>query len=198
MLQPANFETAKSDIETKIGRKVTHSELLSSLLYPKVFADFAQKRRQYSDVSVLPTPIFFYGMSSGEETTIDIEAGKRLVVKFLTVGDPHTDGSRTIFFELNGQPRQVRVRDSSLQADEKTRRKADPSEPGHIAAPTPGLITGLFVQPGDAVKRNDKLLTLEAMKMQSTIYAPQDGKVSELLVEPGDQVEAKDLLAMLV
>ena len=198
LLQPANFETAKSDIETKIGRKVTHSELLSSLLYPKVFADFAQKRRQYSDVSVLPTPIFFYGMSSGEETTIDIEAGKRLVVKFLTVGDPHTDGSRTIFFELNGQPRQVRVRDSSLQADEKTRRKADPSEPGHIAAPTPGLITGLFVQPGDAVKRNDKLLTLEAMKMQSTIYAPQDGKVSELLVEPGDQVEAKDLLAMLV
>jgi pyruvate carboxylase len=136
-------------------------------------------------------------MRVGEETTIDIEAGKRLIVKFLAVGDPHSDGTRTIFFELNGQPRQVNVRDLALKVEVREHPKAQTGDPNQIGAPTPGLITGLFVEAGDEVKRNDKLLSLEAMKMQSTVYAPKDGKIAKLLIEPGQQVEAKDLLLVI-
>jgi pyruvate carboxylase len=196
-LPSADFEAVAAELEHKIERKPSHAETLSYILYPQVFLDYAEKRRDYADVSVLPTPVFFYGMQTAEETTVDIEPGKRLIVKFLTIGEPHTDGTRTIFFELNGQPRQVNVRDQSLKGEEKARRKAHPGSEGEVGAPTPGLITGLFVQPGDEVEKNAKLLTLEAMKMQSTVYAPSAGKVAEVLVGPGDQVEAKDLLVVI-
>jgi pyruvate carboxylase len=184
-------------LEKEIGRKVEHDQVLSYLLYPKVFLEFAKVRRSHSDVSVLPTPVFFYGMQVGQEVAVEIEEGKTLIIKFLTVGDPHPDGTRTVFFELNGQPREVNVRDQALKSEERTRPKADPSNSGHVGAPTPGLITGLFVQAGREVSRNDKLLTLEAMKMQSTIYAPRDGKIVEVLTEPGQQVDAKDLLVVM-
>ena len=196
-LAPVDFEAVAAELEHKIGRKPAHDEVLSYVLYPQVFLDYADKRRSYSDVSVLPTPVFFFGMRTGEETTIEIEPGKRLIVKYLTMGEPHPDATRTIFFELNGQPRQVTVRDASLKSEKEARRKAKPGEESEVGAPTPGLITGLFVQPGDQIEKNAKLLTLEAMKMQSTVYAPATGKVAEVLVEPGDQVEAKDLLVVL-
>jgi pyruvate carboxylase len=196
-LPPADFEALAAELEKKIERKPSHGETLSYVLYPQVFLDYAEKRRTYADVGVLPTPVFFYGMKTGEEATIEIEAGKRLIVKFLTIGEPHADGTRTIFFELNGQPRQVTVRDASLKSEEKVRRKARPGEESEVGAPTPGLITGVFIQPGDEVEKNAKLLTLEAMKMQSTVYAPAAGEVAEVLVGPGDQVEAKDLLVVL-
>jgi pyruvate carboxylase len=196
-LPPADFDEVKATLTAELGRVPDWTEVLSHLMYPQVFKDYMAKRTSYSNVSVLPTPVFFYGMKTGEEWTIDLEEGKRLVVKFLAVGDPHKDGTRTIFFELNGQPREVRVRDESLKSEEKARPKADPNAAGQVGAPTPGLVTGLFVQLGDDVKRNDKLLTLEAMKMQSTIYAPVDGKVVNVLVAPGEQVDAKDLLAVV-
>ncbi|MCB9384652.1 MAG: pyruvate carboxylase [Bryobacterales bacterium] len=196
-LPPADFDAIAAELEGKIERKPSHEEVLSYILYPQVFLDYAGKRRDYSDVGVLPTPVFFYGMQIGEETPIDIEPGKRLIVKFLTIGEPHADGTRTIFFELNGQPRQVNVRDQSLKVEEKARPKARAGVEGDVGAPTPGLITGLFVQAGDEVEKNAKLLTLEAMKMQSTVYAPAAGKVADVLVAPGDQVEAKDLLVVL-
>ncbi|MEX2301367.1 MAG: pyruvate carboxylase [Bryobacterales bacterium] len=196
-MPPADFPAVRKQLEAEIERKVSDDEVLSYLLYPDVFKQYNEKRRNYSDVGVLRTPVFFYGMKVGEETAIDIEAGKRLIVKFLAVGDPHSDGTRTIFFELNGQPRQVNVRDLALKVEVREHPKAQTSDPNQIGAPTPGLITGLFVQAGDEVKRNDKLLSLEAMKMQSTIYAPADGKIAKLLVEPGQQVEAKDLLLVI-
>ncbi len=196
-LPAADFEAVHAELEKKLSRRASNDEVLSYLLYPQVFKDYADKRRAYSDVSVLPTPVFFYGMKTAEETTIALETGKRLVVKFLTISEAHPDGTRTVFFELNGQPRQVTVRDQSLKSEEKTRRKADAVNPGHVGAPTPGLVTGLFVEPGDEVEKNAKILTLEAMKMQSTLYAPLAGKVTEVLVEPGDQVEAKDLLIVV-
>ena len=171
--------------------------MLSYLLYPQVFLDYAAKRREFADVSVLTTPVFFFGMETGGETVVEIERGKSLIIKFLAVGDPHADGTRVVFFELNGQPRQVSVRDRSLKVEEKARRKARTAEHGEVGAPTPGLITGVFVELGATVKKNEKLLALEAMKMQSTIYAPIEGKVTEILVKPGDQVEAKDLLAVI-
>ncbi len=196
-LPPADFAEVGKELTAKLEREPTQAEVLSAILYPQVFSVLAEKRAAYADVSVLPTPVFFYGMKTGEETTIEIEQGKTLVVKFLTVGEPHADGTRTIFFELNGQPREVRVRDQSLKSEEKARPKAKPNVAGHVGAPTPGLITGLFVAAGDQVKKNDKLLTLEAMKMQSTIYAPLEGKIVEVLAQPGEQVEAKDLLIVL-
>jgi pyruvate carboxylase len=196
-LPVADFDAQKMQLEKEIGRKVEHDQVLSYLLYPKVFLDFAKIRRSHSDISVLPTPVFFYGMQVGQEVAVEIEEGKTLIIKFLTVGDPHPDGTRTVFFELNGQPREVSVRDQALKSEERTRPKADASNPGHVGAPTPGLITGLFVQAGREVARNDKLLTLEAMKMQSTIYAPRDGKIVEVLTEPGQQVDAKDLLVVM-
>ncbi len=196
-LDPVDLDAVRAELEHKIGRKPSHDEALSYVLYPQVFLDYADNRRSYADVSVLSTPVFFFGMQKQEETTIEIERGKKLIAKFLTLGEPHPDGMRNVFFELNGQPRQVAVRDASLKSEEKARRKARPGEDAEVGAPTPGLITGLFVQPGDEVEKNDKLLTLEAMKMQSTIYAPLGGKVAEVLAEPGDQVEAKDLLVVL-
>ena len=196
-LPPADFDAVQETLEKKSVNPVGRDDVLSYLLYPEVFEKFSDIRRDAGDVSVLPTPIFFYGMESGKEYTVDIEPGKTLVIRFLTVGDPHPDGTRTVFFELNGQPREVAVRDESLEVKERTHPKAEAGEPGHIGAPTPGLITGVYVQAGSEVKRNDKLLSLEAMKMQSTIYAPADGRIAKTLVEPGDQVEAKDLLLVL-
>ena len=195
---PATDLTAvHAELAKKIGREPSHDEVLSFVLYPQVFADYAKNRRSWGDVGVLPTPVFFFGMEKGQETTIELEKGKHLVLKFLTVGDAHPDGTRTVFFELNGQARQVTVRDRQLKSETSARRKAEVSNAGHVGAPTPGLITGVFVEAGDKVEKNAKLLTLEAMKMQSTIYAPAGGKVKELLVAPGEQVDAKDLLAVI-
>ena len=142
----------------------------------------------------MPTSAFFYGLASGDEITVEIEPGKSLIIKFLTSSEPHPDGTRTLFFELNGQPREVTVRDRALRVVERAHPKADPAEPGHVAAPTAGIISSIAVQLHHAVDRGTKLLTLEAMKMQSNIYAPIAGRVSKLLVTPGQHVEAKDLL----
>ena len=196
-LPPADLDAAIAEAGRLLGRKARRCDGLSYLLYPEVFAKYAETRRKHADVGVLPTPVFFYGLEKDEECIIDIERGKRLIVKFLTLGEPQPNGTRTVFFELNGQPREVRVRDHSLQADRPAARKANSGNPDHIGAPTPGLVTGVFVVNGDEVESNARLLTLEAMKMQSTIYAPKAGKVREILVEAGTHVQSKDLLVIL-
>ena len=196
-LPAADLDAAAATAAKLLRRKANRADALSYLLYPDVFRKFAEARRKYADVGVLPTPVFFYGLDEGDECAFDIEPGKRLIVKFLTYGEAQPDGTRLVFFELNGQPRVVRVRDRSLQADKRAARKADSGNPDHLGAPTPGLVTGLFVAAGDEVEANAKLLTLEAMKMQSTIYAPKAGRVAEILVKAGNQVEAKDLLLVL-
>jgi pyruvate carboxylase len=136
-------------------------------------------------------------MEKGDEITVDIEEGKRLVIKFLTVGEPHPDGNRTVFFELNGQPREVDVRDKSLGVTAVQRPKADPAKEGEIGAPLPGLITVVAVETGQPVKKGDRLVVIEAMKMQSTVYSPIGGKVAKLASQTGQQVEAKDLLMVI-
>jgi pyruvate carboxylase len=120
-----------------------------------------------------------------------------MIVKFLTISDAHPDGTRTLFFELNGQPREVNVRDRSLRVVERSHPKADTENPGHVGAPTAGLISSIAVQANHTVERGAKLLTMEAMKMQSNIYAPVSGKISKLLVTPGQHFEAKDLLVVI-
>src|SRR5262249_1017823 len=149
---------------------------------------------RYSDTSVLPTPVFFHGMEPGEEVSIDIERGKTLIVKFLTVGEAHADGTRTVFFELNGQPREAIVLDRSLAKTGRESRRAEPGNPNHVGAPMPGLVVRVLVRPEDQVKPGQKLFGLEAMKMETTVYADREGSVAEVLVTPGTQVEAGELL----
>jgi pyruvate carboxylase len=193
-LPPVDFPKARAECEKKVGRKVEDRELLSYLLYPRVFPDLATHKAKYSDTSVLPTPVFFFGMQPGEEVSIEIELGKTLILKFLAVGDPHVDGTRTVFFELNGQPREVVVLDRSLAATAAVRKKAEPGNPLQVGAPMPGLVVRVAVAPGEQVAAGQKLFSLEAMKMETTLYAEKAGKVAEVLVQAGTQVAAGDLL----
>jgi len=196
-LAPVKFDETTLEIEKRIGRPPEPDEVLSYLMYPEVFVKFARAQQAWDDVEVLPSPQFFFGMQKGDEITVDIEAGKRLVIKFLTLGEPHPDGRRTVFFELNGQPREVTVRDQSLKRTAAERLKADAGNPGQVGAPLPGMITTVAVGLNDLVVKGDRLLVIEAMKMQSTVYAPVSGKITALHVQASQQVEAKDLLLVI-
>jgi len=184
-------------VEKKIGRKPAPDEVLSYLMYPDVFLKFAKARQNFGDVEVLPTPQFYYGIERGTDIAVELEPGKALAIKFLTVGEPHPDGTRTVFFELNGQPREVTIRDRKLEVTEAPKPKADPNQPGQIGAPIPGVVSTVAVTLLQPLKKGDRLLVMEAMKMQSTVYAPVAGTVKQLLVQPGQQVEAKDLLLVI-
>jgi pyruvate carboxylase len=193
-LPPADFAATRRMLEKRLHRPISEREVVTHLLYSRVFPDFAEHQRTYSDTSVLPTPVFFYGMEPGEEISVAIEEGKTLIIKFLTVGDPHPDGRRLIFFELNGQPREVLVLDRSLADQVKSHPKAEPNNPQHVGAPMPGLVVSVPVTAGEEVATGQKLCTLEAMKMETTLYAEHDGRIAKVLVTPGTQVETGDLL----
>jgi pyruvate carboxylase len=196
-LPKVHLEETANAVERKIGRHPSRDEVLSYLMYPEVFVKFARNRQNWGDVDVLPTPEFYYGMERSSETTVELEPGKSLIIKFLTIGEPHPDGTRTVFFELNGQPREVTIRDRKLDVKEAAKPKADPSQPGQIGAPIPGVVSTVAVELNQQVKKGDRLLVMEAMKMQSTVYAPVGGTVKQLLVQPGGHVEAKDLLLVI-
>jgi pyruvate carboxylase len=194
LLPPADFAAAAEKIKPLLNREPTKREVVTYLLYPKVYEEYVQHVNTYSDTSVLPTHAFFYGQDSDEEISVEIEEGKILFIKYLMFGDPHPDGKRTVFFELNGQPRDVAVIDHSLETESQRRAKADSGDPKQVGASMPGMVVSVTVQVGDVVAKGQKILSLEAMKMESTVYAERDGKVSEVLVEPGSQVETGDLM----
>ena len=196
-LPPADFKAVAAELTQAIGREPSHREVLSYLVYPKVFTDFVAHQEKFGDVGVLPTDVFFYGLEPGQEVAVEIEQGKTLIVKYLTVGDPHSDGRRTVFFDLNGLPRSINVQDMSLEPEEKIRPKADRANPLEVGAPMPGLVVTVAVKLGDQVKAGEKLMTLEAMKMETTIYAERAGKVVEMLVTSGTQVDTNELLLRL-
>jgi pyruvate carboxylase len=196
-LAPVDLAQAHATLEKKAGHKCSHTDLMSYLMYPDVFLKYSRAHSSYGDVEVLPTPEFFFGLEKDKEIAVEIESGKTLIIKLLTVSDPHPDGSRIVFFELNGQPREVKIRDKALQAAAPARPKADPANAGHVGAPIPGAISSVAIELNAKVVKGDRLLVMEAMKMQSTIYAPCDGKVTQLLVSAGQNVEAKDLLLVI-
>lgn len=193
-LPPVDFKEAAENLVPILNREPTPREVLSSVQYPAVFKDWAKHRTEYSDTSVLPTPVFFFGMQSGEEYAVDIEPGKTLFIKFLTTGNPHPDGTRSVFFELNGQPRDVTIDDRSVESTIQKNIQADATNPTHIGASMPGMVVSVTVQPGDKVKKGQKLLVVEAMKMQTTLNSDRDGTIGQLLVKAGTQVAAGDLL----
>ena len=170
---------------------------MSYLMYPQVFLDYDKHLKAYDNTSVIPTPAFLYGMQSGDEISVEIEPGKTLILRYLTTGEPRPDGLRTVFFELNGQPREVDVPDRTVEAKVAKRPKADPANPDHVAAPMPGKVSNVAVTVGMAVRAGDRLLSIEAMKMETAVYAPRAAKVAEVLVQPNSVVGAKDLLVVL-
>jgi pyruvate carboxylase len=193
-LPPADFNEAAERVQALIHREATRRDALSYLLYPKVYQEYAAHVRHYSDTSVLPTPVFFYGQEVGEEMAVEIEEGKTLIIKFLTVSEPHADGTRTVFFELNGQPRDVSVVDRSLQPTAARAVKADANNPKEVGAGMPGMVVTVAVKAGDKVTKGQKLFTVEAMKMETTINSDVEGRIAEVLVKAGSRVEAGDLL----
>jgi pyruvate carboxylase len=196
-LAPVDLDAERVKLTAASARPVTDYDLASHLMYPKVYAEYASERLAYGDVSILPTPVFFYGLEPGQEISIDLERGKTLIVLLVAVSEPHDDGTRTVFFELNGQPRSVVVQDRSHVALRPPQRKVEAGNPKHVGAPMPGTIATVSVAMGQKVARGDLLVTLEAMKMETSVRAEADGMVAEVLARPGLQVDAKDLLIVL-
>ncbi len=194
VLPPIDLEKARAEAESKTWREITDDEFASYLMYPKVFIDYMQNRLDFGRVSVLPTPLFFYGMESGEEISFDIDRGKKLNVRFIAVSDSHEDGTRTVFFELNGQPRSVKVRDRTHVALKPPRRKASVGDASQVGAPMPGTIATVAVTAGSKVNKGDLLVTIEAMKMETSVRSDRDGTIAEVVTKPGETVDAKDLL----
>ncbi len=196
LLEPADLAAARQRAEERVGHPVGDEGLVSWLLYPGVYAELERHRATYSDTSVLPTRHFLYGLDQGQEVSIEIEPGKTLIVKLVTVGPVAKDGTREVFFELNGEGRTVLVRDEK-EAREEARAKAEPGNASHVGAPMPGKIVKLSVRPGQAVKAGQVLLVTEAMKMETSVKAKRDGEVLEVKLAEGAKVEKEDLLVVL-
>ena len=197
LLEPFDFENERKALEEKTGHAVDEKDLLSYSLYPDVYLAYDKHRTLYSDTSVIPTPTFFYGLEPGDEVSVDITMGKTLIIKLIAVGSVHHDGTRHLYFELNGLSRQVTVRDNTVEGDFVQREKADKFNKHHLGAPMPGKVFKILVKPGDDVDTGDVLMVTEAMKMETNIKAVIAGKVKEVLFDIGDQVEKDDLLLEL-
>jgi len=197
VLPDADLDELRATAEKTVDRAISDLEFASYLMYPKVFHDYARHVRTYGPVSVLPTPVFFHGMHPGQEISITIEQGKTLVIRCLAIGEADDEGQRSIFFELNGQPRMTRVADKSLAGSKRQHVKANEDNPLHIAAPMPGVISTVAVQEGQPVAPGDILLTIEAMKMETAIAAERAAHVERIVAPVGTQIEVKDLLMVL-
>ncbi|HEY8962434.1 MAG TPA: biotin/lipoyl-containing protein, partial [Luteolibacter sp.] len=198
LAETVELESVRGELTKKLGRPADDDDLYSHLMYPQVFADYVAFRAKYDDLSGLPTPAFFYGLHQGEEIEFEIDAGKTLIIKLVSIGEADAEGRRTLFYELNGMPRESMVADKSLQSIAKpAREKGDPEDSSQACAPMPGMVTEIAVSPGQEVKEGDKLIVLEAMKMLTTVSAQADGTVKSVLVSKGDQVDSGDLLVRL-
>ena len=192
-----NLTEIRAELAAKLKHAPSDDDLYSYLMYPQVFTEFSKFVREYGDVGILPTPAFFYGLKAGEEITVEIEAGKTLFIKLINIGLPDQEGRRIVSYELNGVAREVTIHDRSIQPKTVTRAKANSENPLEVGAPIPGMITTLAVTVGGKVAKGDKLLIIEAMKMQNTLYAPADGVLDQVLVQVGDSVGSGDLLVKL-
>ena len=197
-LPPVDLETMRADVSQQMqGRVVDDEDLSGYLMYSKVFLDYMGRHRTYGPVRILPTLTFFYGMQPGEEITAEIDPGKTLEIRLQAVSETNEDGEAKVFFELNGQPRVIRVPDRMVKSTTVKRPKAEAGNADHVGAPMPGVVASIGVQPGQEVSEGDLLLTIEAMKMETGIHAERDAVVKAVHVGPGGQIDAKDLLVEL-
>ncbi|QIZ07320.1 pyruvate carboxylase [Priestia megaterium] len=197
LLEPVDFEKLKEKLYKELGRQVTAFEIISYALYPKVFMEYIKMDEQYGNISVLDTPTFLYGMRLGEEIEVEIETGKTLIVKLVSMGHPQADGTRVVYFELNGQPREVFIKDENVKSTVVSRLKADPKNENHLAASMPGTVVKVVVEKGEKVERGDHLMITEAMKMETTVQAPFSGVVKDIYVTSGEAILTGDLLIEL-
>ncbi|MBT4488659.1 MAG: biotin/lipoyl-binding protein, partial [Rhodospirillaceae bacterium] len=193
-MPPADLDALRREAEKKVARRISEEEFNSYLMYPDVFAAYADHRREFGPVDVLPTKTFFYGMQSDEEISVDLEVGKSLVIRAQAVGEVDEEGFVKFFFELNGQPRTVRIADRQIAATVERHPQADENNPNHVPAPMPGVVGTIAVNEGQEVESGDLLLNIEAMKMETAIRAARSGTVHAIAVRPGMSVDAKDLL----
>jgi pyruvate carboxylase len=192
-----DLEATRKELSKKISGEVGDDDLYSYLMYPQVFESMIQFIKKYGHARVLPTPAFFYGLKVGEEISVEIEEGKTLIIKLIHVGKANEDGKVSITFELNGRARECVITDKSVKSTSKRREKADSANKMQVGAPIPAMVSSVNATVGQKVKKGDKLVVLEAMKMQTTVYALADGIVDKFEVQIGDQVESKDLLVQL-
>jgi len=197
LLEPVVFKDSKAGLEKKVGHEVSEVDHMSWLMYPAVYEEFDRHRQEYIDTSILPTPVFFYGLDLMDEASIEVGKGKTMVIKLTAVGHIQEGGLRTIYFELNGEPRQLTVKDLSVKVDRVENRKADPNDPCQIGVPMSGKICKIFVDVGDTVNEGDTLLATEAMKMETNIKTTVSGIVREVLYQEGKQVQQGDLVVIL-
>lgn len=196
LIPAADLAAERAAAEEKAGRAITDTEFASYLMYPKVFTEFVAAAERYGPVSALPTPNYFYGIAQEDEIGVEIERGKVLIVRCLGMSETDEKGMRTVFFELNGQPRRIKVPDRSRSGTAAIRAKAEPGNPAQVGAPMPGVVSTLAVSAGQSVKAGDVLLSIEAMKMETALHAERDGTVQAVNVKAGDQIDAKDLLVV--
>src|SRR6056297_1243802 len=196
--EPVDIEAERAKVSKELGGiEIDDEDLNAYLMYPKVFTDYAARHETYGPVRSLPTRIFFYGMEQGEEITAEIDPGKTLEIRLQGVGETQDDGEVRVFFEMNGQPRTVRVPNRKAKSASGARPKAEMGNPNHIGAPMPGVVATVGISVGQKVKDGDLLLTIEAMKMETGLHAERDATIKAVHVQPGGQIDAKDLLVEL-
>ncbi|MCI2394500.1 pyruvate carboxylase [Aliiroseovarius sediminis] len=197
-LEPVDLEATRASLSKELaGLTIDDEDLNGYLMYPKVFLDYMGRHRQYGPVRTLPTRTFFYGMEPAEEISTEIDPGKTLEIRLQTVGETNEDGIVRVFFELNGQPRVIRVPNRLFKATAVKRPKAEDGNLNHVGAPMPGVVATIAAIEGQQVREGDLLLTIEAMKMETGIHADRDAVVKAVHVQPGSQIDAKDLLVEL-
>jgi len=196
-LEPIDFDAAFAAFKEKFDDHVTFTDLLSYLLYPKVFEEFYHKKQEYGEVWHIPTLNFFYGLKDDEEVMIEIDKGKNILVRLLTCSEPDEEGKRKVFMRLNGQTRIIELQDAKSKNVSQENEKADKNNPKHIGAPLQGKLSQVLVQEGEEVKVNQPLFIIEAMKMETTITATEPGRIKRIILSPGKLVKADDLVMLL-
>ena len=194
LLEPINFEALKDELKKVMDSEPSEFDVIAYALYPKVFKDYVENTKKFGDISALDTPTFFYGMKLGEEIEVEIEKGKTLIIKLISISEPRSDGTRVVFFELNGQPREIEVQDVNVKTDFVAKPKADPTDDKQLGATMPGTVIKVLAEKGETVKQGDYLLITEAMKMETTVQAPFEGVIKDIHVKNSEAITVGDLL----
>jgi pyruvate carboxylase len=192
--EPLDFNEVRKELSEHLDREPTEEEVMGYIMYPQVFLDYTFFYNMYGEVTKFDTPTFFYGMRMGEQVEVTLEKGKTLIIKLNQIGDPDLEGNRVLYFELNGQGRQIEVKDKNVTNTKAVRKKAEPTNKGHVGATMPGSVLQVLVNRGDKVDKGDPIVITEAMKMETTIRSGIAGKVERLFVKEGDTIQTNDLL----
>lgn len=194
LAEPVDLTKVKAELAALVGFEPKLEEVLSYLMYPQVFLDYQTSYQTFGEVTLLDTPTFFQGIRHGESVEVQIEKGKTLIIRLDEIGDPDIEGNRVLFFNLNGQRREIVIKDTSIKSAVQVKRKAEPTNKEQIGATMSGSVLQILVQKGDSVKKGDPLLVTEAMKMETTIEARFDGIIEHLYVVEGETISSGDLL----